>query len=591
MTGSRAFPTSGARAAVFAGCLSGFVALVNLVRRVRLPLLTDLDPSWAPVRLLLGLGVAAAAVSCAVLAAGALFLWAANARFARDAAPLPFRRATLAILAGGAVLLGSAIRFAALDSVPDWLFVDDVSLIDPTLALSRSWSDFSDAIRPVPFGVPKLFGTVGVAYLEAFRASLDVFGTTVFGLRFLSAFAGALSLVTAGLVARALLPRGGGTLAILALAGLRWHLILSRWGWNMIALAPLVDIATLLLVRARRRTGKPSSVAAAGAGLVAGLGAHVYLSAWIAGAALGGFSLCAGAADDGLRARGRRAMLFAAGFLVAVAPLFLLREGRAVAYFARTGDHNVFREIHYRRSVEPLFGAAADALVSPWLVPDPTPRQDLPGRSRLGWILGIPTAVAFARSLVRPFEEVSGLLLAHAGAALAATLLAGEAGNPNGARFGYLTTVTAVAVAAGVGFLLAAVAASRRRAAATAAVGLLAVSGTLGARDALALWPESQETFDGFHGADTLIGRSAARWDELGTVAVERGLGHSPVAIGGVRRYRLDPQPALGARDARARSFRIAKPGSAPSPEERLVERVRDPLGRDCGAVFGRRSS
>jgi hypothetical protein len=590
VTPPRARPDSAARAAVLAGTLAGFVALVDLVRLVRFALLTDRDASWAAARLLLGLGVAAAAAGAAILAAAAVCFLALDRRFEREAVPLPFQPRSLALFSAGAVVLGTAVRFAALGRIPDSLFLDDVSLIDPTLALAGSWGDFADAIRPVPFGVPKLFGTVGVVYLEAFRQALRAFGTTVFGLRFLSAFAGAASIVTAGLLARSLLPRGGGTLAAVALAGLRWHLILSRWGWNMIVLAPVVDLATLLLIRARRRSGPGAAAGAAAAGVLTGLGAHIYLAGWIAGAALGGFSLCPGAKDDGVRARVRRALFFGAGFLVAVAPLFLLREGRAVAYFARTRDHNIFREVRYQRSLAPLFSTAAEALVAPWITADPTSRQDLPGRSRLGWILGIPLLAVFTRSIVRPREELSGLLLVHAGAALAATLAGGESGNPNGARFAYLTTVTAVAVAAGIQLLLADVLPASRRAAALAALGLLAVAGTLGTRDALLRWPDHRETFDGFHGSDTLIGRAAARWEQFGRVDVSGGLGHSPVTIGGVRRYRLDPNPPVNPRGERARDFHIWAPGSAPSQDERVVERVRDAWGREWAVVLGRTS-
>jgi hypothetical protein len=49
-----------------------------------------------------------------------------------------------------------------------------------------------------------------VLYLELFRVSLRELGTTILGVRFLSAAAGALSLLTAVLLGRALLPGGGG---------------------------------------------------------------------------------------------------------------------------------------------------------------------------------------------------------------------------------------------------------------------------------------------------------------------------------------------------------------------------------------------
>ena len=574
-----------ARASFLAGLAVAFVALVNAVRLVRPGVLADPDPGWAVYRLILGLGVAAAGAGAGVLAAGLFFAWARSPFCAAEPAGLAFGAPALRALALSALGIGVLLRFADLSRLPAWLWIDDVSLVSPSLALSGRLSDFSDAVRPVPFGVAKLYGTVGVLYLEGMRLSLEVWGSTVFGLRFPSALAGVVSLLTAGLLGRALLPRGGGALTLMVLAGLRWHLILSRWGWNMIVLAPIVDVATLLVLRARRR----GATAAAAAGVVAGLGAHVYLSAWIAGAAVGGFCLAPGARDDAVPARLRRALLYAAGFLVAAAPLFLFREGRAAGYFARARDHNLLQEMRYRQSPEPLFGAAADALVSPWLVADPTPRNDLPGRSRLGLVLGIPALAAFARALLAPGEELSSLLLLHGGAALGATVLGGEAGNPNGARFAYLTTVTAVAVAAGVLQLLGAIRQPYRRAAALSAVGLLAVSGVQAARDALLTWPDRPSTFEAFHGADTLIARAALRWESVAEVRVEPGLGHSDVTIGEIRRYRLDPDAPALAPASRRLLARIASPRTHPAPGERLVERVALPGHGAAALVFARR--
>ena len=218
-------------------------------------------------------------------------------------------------------------------------------MIRPTLALQGRLTDFADTVRPVPFGVSKLYGTVGVAYLEAFRAVLRLSRTTVFGLRLPSALAGCVSLVTAAWLGRTLLPRGGGTLAALVLAGLRWHLILSRWAWVMIVLAPVVDVATLLLLRARKRRTVSLALLS---GAVAGLGAHVYLSAWIAAVALAGLAVWPGEPPLSRAARGRIALAFLAGFALVAAPLFLFQEGRAAPYFARTSDHNIQREIAVR---------------------------------------------------------------------------------------------------------------------------------------------------------------------------------------------------------------------------------------------------
>jgi hypothetical protein len=237
----------------------------------------------------------------------------------------------------------------------------------------------------------------------------------------------------------------------------------------------------------------------------------------------------------------------------------------------------------------PALTAAADSLAAPWFVPDPYGHHDLPGRTRLGWILGLPVAVAFARSLLHPSEEFSAYLLTQAGAAFAASVAGGHAGVPDGYRFGYLSDATAVAAAGGVLCLVALVPEFRRRAAALLAVGLLAIAGSLGARDALLAWPQRRETFDGFHGQDTLLARTALRWERYGSVAISPALGHSAITIGAIRRYRLAPGLRESIPAAPGRCFRIEKPGTSPGSAERITEEAQDAWGRPWGAVLGRR--
>jgi hypothetical protein len=574
-------------AALGVGLATGFVSVVALARRIGPALLVDTETSWSPARLALGLSVLAGAAAAGAAAAAVFDLWARSRGATDDLAPLPFRAATLAALTLVAILTGTMLRFAGLARVPEWLWVDDLSLIRPALELTGRPSDFADAIRPLPYGVAKPYGSIGVLYLEGYRAALALGGTTVLGVRLPSAVAGAASLATAALLGRALLPAGGGMLAALVLAGLRWHLILSRWSFNMILLAPIVDLATLLLLAARRRRRLPLALAA---GIVGGVGAHVYLSAWPAGAALGLFALWPAEAGEKVSSRLARASVFALGFAACAAPLFLLREGRAAPYFARTRDHNVLLEIRRTRSLGPPVEAIADALVSPWLLADPTPRHDLPGRSRLGWLLGLPVAIALGRALLRPRDALSGLLLAHAAAFLAAVAAGGQADNPNGSRFAYLSTVAAVAAAAGILWIVGLVPARARRAAALAAVGAVAVHGALSARAALMLWPAHPETFRGFHGQDTLIGRAAARWSRYGEVEIARGLGRSPLTIEAVRRHGLDPDLAPGEIPPAGRRCRIVPASERPGDGERPVERVADPWGRIWAVVHARRA-
>jgi len=579
-----------APAAVLVGVAVSFVAAVGLVRAIRPALLLDSDPRWLAARLLLWVGLLSATAAAGGIAAGFFFLWS-RSRFAPDSPePLPFRRGTLVLVAAAALASGALLRFAWLETLPVPLWLDDVSLIAPTLALEGSLRDFANSIRPAPFGVAEPFGSVGVLYLELYRLSLELFGTTVFGVRFPSAFAGAVSVATAMLLGRALLPRGGGALAGLVLAGLRWNLILSRWGWNAIVLAPVLDVAALVLIAARRRR---SLGLAAVAGLVAGLSTHFYLASWVGAGALFLFAAWPPAREDGRPWRPALALAFAFALLVAASPIFLLKEGRTSPYFARASDHNVLLEARRTKSPMPLFAVAADALAAPWFLADPTPRHDLPGRSRLGWIVGIAVAAALGHAILRPRRDFSAFLLAHAAAAFAATVVGGQATVPNGYRFGYLSNVAAVGAAGGALVLLGTIPTSRRRIAAAAAVGLLAIASALGARDAVLRWAGSRETFDGFWGQDTLLARAAARWDAYGSVELDLSLGENPLTMEGARRYRLDPDADTGhgtdAEKRLDREFRVVAPGSPARPRERLVERIGDAWGREWAWVYARR--
>jgi hypothetical protein len=587
---TRARPDARARAAIVVGVAASFVTAVDLARFARPRLLLDPEPGWAVARLALGIAVAAAAAAAGGAFAAAFRLLSRSRLLCAPLVPLPFPRRAVVLLAVAAIGAGLALRFRSAETLPVPFLEDEVNLVTPALGLTGTARDFSDSIRPIPYGRSDPHEMIGVLFLRLLRLCLDSFGASVLAIRVPSLLGGALSLLTATLLARALLPQGGAALAALVLAGLRWHIILSLSGWHAILIAPLVDAAALLLLRARR---SGSIGPAALAGIAAGIGPHFYLAAWAAAAGL--LAFCLWPAEESERGPRRlyRAALFAAGFLLAVAPLFFFHEGRRIPYFGRTARHSVVREMRIAGSPMPALSAAADALPAPWFLPDPEGRHDLEGASRLGWIVGVPVAVALARALLAPRAELSALLLTQAGAAFCAAVAGGQAGHPNGFRFGYLTTWTAVAAAAGALALLGLAWAPRRRAVAIAAVGILVIAGTRGVEQALVQWPARRATFDSFHGEDTLLGRSAARWDRYGAVAVDAGLGRSDLTIDTVRRYRLDTEIARGpgpegAGATRRRKFRIAAANRTPLAGERAVECVRDAWGRDWAVVFGR---
>ena len=577
--------TGSARAATLAGCAVAFAAASGAAEAIGPALLLDPEPAWAPARLLLALAVAVGGAGAGAVAAGIVAVAGRHHVLASEPQPIDLSRGTVVATAALALVLGAAVRFAGLERLPFPLWLDEVLLVPDTLALHGGPSDFRDSVRTVRDDGGRPAGTVGVLYLEAFRAALRTFGTGVFGVRFLSAAGGVLSLATAMLLGRALLPRGGAMLAGLTLAGLRWSLILSRWGWNMILLAPLIDVATLAAIRSRRRG---SIVAALAAGLLAGLATHVYLSAWIAAPALAGFLLWPG--GSGAR-RLLRAGVFAGALAIAALPLWLMKEGRQTPYLVRASRHNVVVEMRHAKSVMPLLRAARKALLAPWLA-DPNPLNDLPGRARLPILPGLALSVSFAAAILRPRQDLHALMLTNAGAGFLASLAWGERLSPNGARFAYLTTLVSVAVASGLLRLIGSVPGRLRRAAALAAVGALLVSGAISAGD-LQRWDRDRGMYVAIVGQHTSVAWASLRWEPYGEVRLEDSPLYAPPTIDVIRRFRIVPRreaerpPPAGRRE---RCFRIAPPGTRPRPAERVVERVRDAWGEDWAVVLGGRS-
>jgi hypothetical protein len=574
------------------GLAVSFVVAVDSIRLIRPDLLIDPEPSWSAPRLLLVLSLVTISTFLGGLAAVAFLLWSRIPGSRKPLRPLAFSRRALIGLTALAIVSAGFFRFVALDRLPPVLYIDEVCVVQPALALQGSWRDFHDSIRFLPVG-DRPTAVIGVAYLEGYRLLLKLWGTTVFGVRFHVALAGTLSVITAALLARSLLPRGGGTLAAVILAGLRWSLIVSRFGWNALALAPIADIAALAVLRARRRT---SSGAALAGGLVAGAGSYVYLGSWIVAAALIGFLLWPRPVVSAVR-RTALAAIFFGGFLLAASPILLVREHRPASYFARAADQNILRDMRRTKTWMPAFSVVADAFQAPWFVEEPLARQDL-RKSRLGWLVGVPLAVAFLRAFAHPREDLSALLFSHAGAACAASLYWGQPGHPNGVRFAYLTTLTAVGAAAGVLWLVGLAPSSSRRLAGIVAVGCLALASLQGARDALLVWASSQTTFDAFDGGKTLVARTALRWERYGFVGVDSKFGEWPT-YEVVHDYRLDPDEArqrtffkgVSARQNPDRSFRIVLPGTSRRERERLVEVIQDGAGKDLAAVLGQAGS
>jgi hypothetical protein len=185
------------------------------------------------------------------------------------------------------------------------------------------------------------------------------------------------------------------------------------------------------------------------------------------------------------------------------------------------------------------------------------------------------------------------IVLAQGGAALAASVLGGHRGVPNGFRFGYLSDFTAVAAAGGALWTILLVRRAARPLLAIAVAGLLAAGSILSARDFFRDFGGSPGLDPS--GEDTVVGRAAVRWQRYGTVEVDPALIHFRGMVSAIRRYRLDPDdrglpPHLPVTSPTNREFRVVPPGAILREGERAVELVRNGE-RMLAVVVGKRRS
>jgi hypothetical protein len=409
--------------------------------------------TWLFIALLwikdLGLALLAAALFTAVVR------W--TTRLETDPRPASTRGVLVVALAAAGI--GVALRFAWPESLPPGLWFDPPFEARALLVRPEGlpW------IGGIPLhDRPELAGNrelVSYVYLHFYDAVFRVFGRAEAGFGALSSVPGSLAIPAASWLAWEI---SGGLAAGLATAlvalGL-WPLVFSRWGYTAAALIPLAffaGAAALAALRTRRR----SFAVLAGACL--GLSLHTHSSSWAVAAGLSVFSLGL------LRAREDRGLVLAA--FVAAGLTFLPFGIGYLRNPANLGGR--IRDVPASSRVSGAYGVAfkgplalpatlalnaldyAGVLV--WM-PDPNPRDGVPGRPALHPVLGALAFVGFARAAARR-SRGDLVLLSLAAGSLAAGVLSNPGGAPNTIRTCVFIPAALLAAAAVLGTWAAALA-------------------------------------------------------------------------------------------------------------------------------------
>jgi len=333
------------------------------------------------------------------------------------------------------------LRLYRLNSIPAGIYVDETNgALDALNILDgRNDSPFATGWYETPNG-----------YIYYMAALFKLLGANYYALKVASLIPAILTIPAVYVLGRLLFGSTAGLCAMLFIAVSRWHLTMSRWGWNEIAPPLFQVLATFFLIRGlRERRAWDYALG----GLISGLMVYTYLSSRLALATLGLFAVYWLLSDpegplSSWKRHGRGLMLFLLACLIAVAPISVTYITRPFTFFNRVSEISIFNDMRKAGSYQPLVENIWRHVKLFYQTGDPTGRQNIPGEPQTDPVTAVLMTVGLGYAFFHLRDRRRGLLwlwlvLAMAGGYLSEVRI----DSPNSYRT--LTAVPAVALLVG----------------------------------------------------------------------------------------------------------------------------------------------
>lgn len=352
--------------------------------------------------------------------------------------PLP-RRVEIA----GFVLIAALavfLRVYNLDEFPPGIYVDETNAaLDALYILEGSdASPFATGWYETPNG-----------YLYFMAGMLKLFGATWYTLKAISIIPALLTVLAVYPLGRMMFGPAAGLAAMLFTAVSRWHLSMSRFGWNETAV-PLFQVAATYFLLRGLRERKPLWFAVGG--LISGLMVYIYLSSRLALATLGLFLIYWLVADpEGLRKSFKRHLpgmvLFFFAIAIAVAPIAVTYITHPFTFTNRISEISILTDIKKAGSLEPLLLNIQDHLRFFHQIGDHQGKHNLPNEPEADPVTGALFLIGLVYAGIRLRDRRRGLLWLWLLLGMAGGVLSSNHESPQSYRT--LTALPAVALLAG----------------------------------------------------------------------------------------------------------------------------------------------
>lgn len=316
------------------------------------------------------------------------------------------------------LILALFLRLYRIDRLPPGVFIDETNAALDALKIldGRTVSPFATGW----FQTPTLYAYYMVGLFR-------LLGVHFFALKLASILPGLLTVAAAYPLARRFFGALPAALSLFILATARWHVHMSRWGWNAL-MPPLFQVLVALFLLRGLETRRPRDFALTG--LALGLGQYTYLAARLIPVMVLLFLLHQLLTVRGfLRRHGGNLALLGLVSLMAFAPLGLTYLKDPFLFTNRARQVSLLNDLAAAGGAGPLW----DNLLSHLRMfndrGDANPRHNLPGAPMLDPFLGALAPLAVGYALWRWRDRRYTLLLLWIGVALLGGVLstAGEA--------------------------------------------------------------------------------------------------------------------------------------------------------------------
>lgn len=316
------------------------------------------------------------------------------------------------------------LRTYRLDAIPPAIYVDETNAGLNALGVleGNGVSPFATGWYETPNG-----------YIYYMAAIFRFLGANWLSLKLVSLIPAILTVPAVYLLGRELFGPSAGLMAMLLMAVSRWHLTMSRWGWNETA-PPLFEVLTFYFLFRGLRNRR--SLEYALSGLIAGLVVYTYLSSRLVIATLVLYVVYWFLSDpEGIRSSLGRSwqgiLILAAAAIIAVAPIGVTYVRNPFSFANRSSEINVFREMQDQGKPQLLFENIANTLKSFHQTGDHVGRQNLPGEPMLDPFTGLFFAVGVAYALLGLRDHRHVLLLLWLVLGLAGDFLSSHLDSPD----------------------------------------------------------------------------------------------------------------------------------------------------------------